>query len=619
MHLNPFRLAAILAGCAVAALAADPIGSVIALQGQATAAGGGAARPLALKGAVFAGDTLKTGPGSRVQVLFSDDSLFSQGENSETVLDEYVFDPKAKDRNTFKASVGRGVFRAVTGKITELNPDRFQIRTGRSTIGIRGCGLLGNLGPDRDEFCVDFVRPGTEILINALNGGPGGLLRFGGPGFGFVDNLGNTGQGPFDPAMFRGLLNGIIPGFAMPGGMGGGPGGGGALAGGGPGPAGGAGGANGNLPLNPLFGDNGQIFLNRRIGANTLLPGSVLATLLRAAGHRPPPGGLQLPSGPSWEYFGYASAQMEYTYEPYVMGIESRKKTMGSINGVTTLDVLGSINGLYETPNPSDLSSRNEDQVFVALDKSGTPNPAFLQVSLFDAYDNLNPRVTLDPPDASVRTGNDDFYGIWSDPAAGERGNVGNRGEGADWVWGEWGVTQTTANAETAVTGVYAAGRTLGAAEVDLLRMGAQVYHLQSDPIGKAAAFVTDGALTRRLDGTANLNVVLGGEQARWEGVFRLANPAGDKLDIDVGPTPITTLGHLQGYPSSYQLLFNGSNHSTPSGGMSGNLVGPGPNLRGLPPVTGAVGGGRFDHGVEGPRVDMTYGTSLKAGNPLPQ
>ena len=645
MNAIRLRLATVLAcSLVLGAAAADPIGSVIAVQGQAAATGGdGADRALALKAAVFAGDTLKTGPGSRVQIPFSDDSLFSQGENSETVLDEYVFDPNAKEKNGFKARVGKGVFRAVTGKITELNPSRFQIQTGRSTIGIRGCGLAGQIGPNQDDFAIDFVSPGTEIIIFATQRGPGQPLRFNGPGGGFVDNNGNSGQGPFDPLFFKGLLGGTAPGFNAPGGPGaaggaggsggdgasggfGGPSDGGGLGGGAPG-AHGAGGSDGaGLGFNPLFGDAGQVFLNRRIGTGSLQPGG------SSGGFSVSPFGLRTPAGiiprpgssPSWDYFGYASAEMAYTYYTYYPPTEggenvASRGTIGNGYGMTYLDLLGSANGVYDDP-ASDLSSRNEDHTYVALDKSGIGNPAFLTVDLFTATDGSTPYTTLDPPDASVWLGGDDFNGAWFDVAAGDQGAVQNRGQGSDWVWGEWAVTQTTANSETTLSGVYAAGRTLGAADIDALRQGSQVYQLHSDPIGRATAFVGDSSVIRRLDGTADLSVTLGGGVAQWAGVFQLSNTDGDNLAFNVAPTAISPLGHLQGTPSNYNLSFNEMSYGTPeSGSMTGNLVGPGQNNLGLAPVTGAIGSGRFDHGYSGPRVELTYGTDLKAGSPTPQ
>ncbi|MDZ4198568.1 MAG: FecR domain-containing protein [Kiritimatiellia bacterium] len=551
--------------------AADPIGSVIALQGRATATSGNDARNLALRAEVFAGDSLRTEPGSRVQILFVDDSLFSQGENSETLLDEYVFDPDAREKNSFKARVGRGAFRVVTGKITELNPDRFQIQTGRSTIGIRGCGLLGDIGPDRDEFCVDFVRPGTEILIGLLRGGPR-PIRFTGPGFGYVDDRGRLGQGPFDPDLFRALLLKVMPGGSS-------------IAGGGGAPP-----DTGNPLLHPLFGDSGQIFLSRSLD----LPGSKEPA--------PSSSSSSFSVGPGWQYFGYASALRDMFHNPYPEMPES---------AYSYFETLGSANGVYDDPDPSDAFLMNEGQTQVALNKMGVALPAYLRIALYNSYDAYVPVAIVDPPNTSQRTGEDNFIGAWGPPPPGMLGVVENRAQGSDWVWGEWELTLTSEYSTEILSGFYAAGRTLDALQFDALRQGSQIYSLHSNPAGIASAWVTDGVLARRLDGTANLNVTLGGSMALWEGVFRLANGAGDRLDFDVASTPITANGHLQGIPSMYSLLFNGSTHENPYGGVTGSLVGPGPNTDGRPPVTGAVGTGRFWHN-EGPTVEMTYGTSLQ-------
>ena len=194
-----------------AARAADPIGEVIAQQGAATAtAADKTSRDLAVKGPVFARDTVLTGPGARIQIRFTDESTYAQGEKSEMVLDEYVFDPGAKENNTFSAKITRGTFRAVTGKITEMNPSRFRIQTGHATIGIRGCGIAGEVGGAEERFAVDFVEPNTGITITPRAGG-GHALEFMGPGIGFVDVNGQTRQGPFDAAFFNAIVTGATP------------------------------------------------------------------------------------------------------------------------------------------------------------------------------------------------------------------------------------------------------------------------------------------------------------------------------------------------------------------------------------------------------------------------
>lgn len=150
------------------------IGSVVGVQGavQATAPGG-TPHPLAIKDAVHALDRITTGPGARVQVLFNDDSLFSLGERSEVVLDDYSYDPAQREKNSFCMRIVRGLTRIVTGRITDINPERFKVQTGRATIGIRGCELGFDVQPDYDHIMVVRVPAGHMIVVqNNVPGRP---------------------------------------------------------------------------------------------------------------------------------------------------------------------------------------------------------------------------------------------------------------------------------------------------------------------------------------------------------------------------------------------------------------------------------------------------------------
>jgi hypothetical protein len=159
---------------AIAAAAPAPIGQVVGLQGAVHATTPGEApRLLALNDPVYTGDTITTGPDARLKVLFKDDSVFSQGENGEVVLDEYTFDPASKADNSFCMRILRGFSRIITGRITDLNPDRFKVKTSRATIGIRGCEVGFDVQPRFDQIIVVSVPPGHRIVIqNEVPGRP---------------------------------------------------------------------------------------------------------------------------------------------------------------------------------------------------------------------------------------------------------------------------------------------------------------------------------------------------------------------------------------------------------------------------------------------------------------
>lgn len=176
-------LAAIVAASLQSAFADDPAGLVVGLQGEVRAiSGAGASRVLKLRAPVYLKDTIRTGAGAKLQVMFKDDSLFSQGENTEIVIDEFVYNPDRAAENGMGLKIAKGLARIVTGRITDLNPERFKVKTSRATIGIRGCELGFLCGGEADQVFVVRVPVGRLIRItpNAVDSftdlrGPGWL------------------------------------------------------------------------------------------------------------------------------------------------------------------------------------------------------------------------------------------------------------------------------------------------------------------------------------------------------------------------------------------------------------------------------------------------------------
>jgi len=158
------------------AVAADEaVGNIVALQGNSVAVRKGEEQVLAVKSPVFMGDTIKTAEESKLQILFTDDSILAQGANGEVTIDEYVFDASAKEKNAMGMSIMKGVFRTVTGKITALNPERFKVKTRMATIGIRGCDVGFDIQPNADNVAVFELSNEQDVTVtpDAQSGGPG--------------------------------------------------------------------------------------------------------------------------------------------------------------------------------------------------------------------------------------------------------------------------------------------------------------------------------------------------------------------------------------------------------------------------------------------------------------
>ena len=95
---------------AASASFADSIGLVVGLQGEVRAVSAdGSQRTLSIKSPIFLKDVIRTSSGAKVQILFKDDTLYSQGENSEVTIDEYVFNPEKKEDNSFLMRISRGL------------------------------------------------------------------------------------------------------------------------------------------------------------------------------------------------------------------------------------------------------------------------------------------------------------------------------------------------------------------------------------------------------------------------------------------------------------------------------------------------------------------------------
>lgn len=145
-----FLLAAMvgLLSLAVPALAADPIGKVVAVAGSPTSSG----RALAAGSPVYENDKLVTGKGN-IQIIFMDDTKLVVGPNSTLVIDRFLM-RGGKSAQKFSVNALRGTFRFITG---DMAKKAYDIQTASATIGIRGTAF-------------DFSS-GSETLVAVLEGG----------------------------------------------------------------------------------------------------------------------------------------------------------------------------------------------------------------------------------------------------------------------------------------------------------------------------------------------------------------------------------------------------------------------------------------------------------------
>ncbi|MCJ7604024.1 MAG: FecR domain-containing protein, partial [Desulfobulbaceae bacterium] len=121
--------------------------TVVAIRGNVQALNAkGEMRNLAVKSPVHNEDTIKTAKGGRIQIIFSDNTIYSLGQNSEMKIAEYKWQPE-ENNGTLKTKVKEGVFRVMGGAITKVSPQNFTTETPAATIGIRGSMYAGTVTP----------------------------------------------------------------------------------------------------------------------------------------------------------------------------------------------------------------------------------------------------------------------------------------------------------------------------------------------------------------------------------------------------------------------------------------------------------------------------------------
>ncbi len=100
---------------------------------------------------VSLGDEVDSREKSALQILLLDETVFTVGADCLLTIDEFVYDPSSNS-GKMAASVAKGTFRFVTGRIGANDPQDVSITTPTATIGIRGTIIETTVGPDAVEI-----------------------------------------------------------------------------------------------------------------------------------------------------------------------------------------------------------------------------------------------------------------------------------------------------------------------------------------------------------------------------------------------------------------------------------------------------------------------------------
>ena len=100
-------------------------------------------------------DAVKTAQG-KLGITFADDTHVQITENSKLVIDDFVYDPKAKTGGKLAVKIALGTARYASGQIAKTNPQNVAVTTPTATIGVRGTDFTAT---------VDEVGASTIILL----------------------------------------------------------------------------------------------------------------------------------------------------------------------------------------------------------------------------------------------------------------------------------------------------------------------------------------------------------------------------------------------------------------------------------------------------------------------
>ena len=145
------------------AVAADAIGVVKRLKDTVNIQRGEKALWPSVGGFIYSGDVLSTEEGSKVHITFRDQSEIILGEDSEAVIERYVYDDPSGAKNGLRISFIKGGFSYTSGKIAEESREAVGLQTPFGNISLRGTKLWGGIF---EEECQIFVEEGAIDVSN---------------------------------------------------------------------------------------------------------------------------------------------------------------------------------------------------------------------------------------------------------------------------------------------------------------------------------------------------------------------------------------------------------------------------------------------------------------------
>ena len=119
---------------------------------------------------IYLNETILSGASSGTQILLLDQSTFTVGEDSEVVMDTFIFDPATND-GKIVASVKQGSLKVISGLISKKNPDSLTVEVPEGTLGSRGTEFQTIVAKGKTDTLL--IGPGKN---NTLGMRPGAVL-----------------------------------------------------------------------------------------------------------------------------------------------------------------------------------------------------------------------------------------------------------------------------------------------------------------------------------------------------------------------------------------------------------------------------------------------------------
>ena len=119
---------------------------------------------------IYLNETIYAGAGSGTQILLLDQSTFTVGEDSEVVMDTFIYDPATND-GKIVASVKQGSLKVISGLISKKDPDALTVEVPEGTLGSRGTEFQTVVSKGRTDTLL--IGPGKN---NTLGMRPGAVL-----------------------------------------------------------------------------------------------------------------------------------------------------------------------------------------------------------------------------------------------------------------------------------------------------------------------------------------------------------------------------------------------------------------------------------------------------------